>query len=92
MDPEYTKVKKGDRVQFTCGEYSDFRTIGCLRFKRAADLRELADKMRASHKPKDEWDDKAEPNEFPAWLVENGYAEDASVKEVHVGSYGDWEL
>ena len=66
-------------------------TQGLMVFVADADLPELAKKYRADFKrDPDGWPDKADPTDFPSWLIAKGYALPVDYSAVHLGDYGEW--
>lgn len=88
MPTNLLKFGKGSVLQFTTGEYSDFRTCGLLVTTQAVDLPTLAQQMTAG---KESYADGACASDFAAWLIANGYAMPVCETEIHLGSYGRWE-
>lgn len=86
--PRVLRYPKGSVLQFTTGQYSDFRTCGLLVAVQNLDLPKLAQKMTAG---KHRYDG-AEHEDFASWLVANGHAMPVDSSEVHLGEYGRWEI
>lgn len=83
------QYRKGDIIVFTTGEYSDFGMCGYLVATEDLDLPALAQKFVGDYQSKHEWD-KADPGDFPSWLVAAGKAMPVNYSTVHVGSYSDF--
>ena len=73
---------------FTIGEYSDYRTSGFLVAIQDCDLPALAQKMANGKIPYS--DPGADPDNFPSWLIANGYAMPVEHSLIHLGDYGGW--
>jgi hypothetical protein len=78
----------GSILTFTDGEYSDFHLAAYLVTIKYCDIPKLAQECangKIAHK-----DLFANPENFPAWLIVNGYAMPVDHSEVHLGEYGIW--
>jgi hypothetical protein len=82
---------RGTVLLMSSGEYSDYAYVGQLVTIKDCDLPKLAQECRDTFKKEEGgWRDEADANDFPSWLVANGYAVPLECSEVHVGSYGRW--
>lgn len=79
---------KGSVITFTSGEYSDFSVRGFVLTIQDCDLPKLAQKMANGKEPY--MDQDADPDNFPAWLIANGYAMPVDHSQVHLGDYSRW--
>ena len=79
---------RGSVMVFTSGEYSDYRTSGFLVAVQDCNLPVLAQKMangKGAHIDQD-----ANPDNFPSWLIANGYAMPVDHSLIHLGEYRRW--
>jgi hypothetical protein len=81
----------GSILIFSTGEYSDYGLSGFVVTLKECDLRKLAAEYRDNYEPEDKWD-KPRPEGFAGWLIAKGYAMPVEASEVHLGSYGDFDL
>lgn len=89
-NPEYAMMKKGDVFILERGHYSD-RDWSALRALVDFDIA-LAAMAYKEHIPVDEYGYADYHPSFHAWLVQNGWAEDAKdVRSFHCGSYGQFD-
>ena len=96
------KIKKGQIVVITKGEYSDYGLYDHLRALRDFDAYEEAErfKVEGEYLRAPEWDQKGEPGEygsddrFLAWLLREGIMEPTKdeVVELWIGGYGSLEV
>ena len=84
------KFPKGTVIEFTAGQYSDFRGIGILVTVNDVDLVDLGEEYKAEFVPEYEWE-KPSDTGFPAWLVAKGHAMPVQSHIVHCG-YDNFEL
>lgn len=80
---------KGTILEFTSGEYSDFRTDGVVVTLRRCQLLPLQDAFKAewkAEKPREDWDNPG-TDDFIAWLVANQHVAPVQCSPVHLGSY-----
>lgn len=82
------KFSAGQVIVFSQGEYSDYSIGGFLVATRALDLPALAQEM--ANGKNEHSDPDADPYNFPAWLIKNGYAMPIDHSVVHVGDYSRW--
>lgn len=84
-----SKFKEGAILILTEGEYSDYRTGPLLRCLRDLDITKLAEEFHAS---KSKWAyGEADTSTFALWITLNGWAEELTYAEIHVGSYGQFK-
>lgn len=84
-------LKAGTLLVIELGEYSDYTYDGPVRVVRDFVKADVVEAYRAAP-PANDWSGPAEPGEFLAWLIKEGYVEALDdVHSWHVGSYGDFQ-
>ena len=78
----------GDLLMLTEGEYSDKGWSGPFKVLRPFQRRGVYETFMAQWKPADDWQERADPSDFIAWLATQGFIEDAPSKSWYLGSYG----
>ena len=86
MQDKILKYPAGKVIEFSSGEYSDYRTCGLIVTIKDCDLPKLAQEFSGGKARYDTSHD-----EFATWLVANGYAMPVESALIHLGSYGEWE-
>lgn len=81
--------KRGAVIQLSTGEYSSYQYVGLLVAIKNIDLVALAHQFQREVAEKEK-DSRANPNDFPGWLVANEYALPVLVADVFLGTY-EWE-
>lgn len=98
MAGENLKIEAGEPVVFSTGEYSDYGYGASLVFRKTCDLEALAAEYgRACREGLrngsiDKWGDQIGPQGFEAWLVCEGHAVPFTLREIHIGGYGQIEI
>lgn len=83
------KFNKGMFFVMSEGEYEYYGVFGLFRALVDIDIKELAAAYKDSLVDK-EWDHHNE--EFPRWLIENGYVEKIECDELHIGDeFGNFD-
>lgn len=83
-------VKEGSTFLITAGSYSDYHIRAALVAKKDIPLTKIA--LKFPEKDSDGFTIWDRQSDFVAYLVKEGYAEDAGVREYHIGDYGDLEI
>lgn len=87
------KYKPGVVIQFSHGEYSSYGMVGLVVTLKECDLPALAQQYVGQRKAAiaagKEYRE-AEPENFPSWLITNGYVMPVDYQEVHLGGYQWW--
>ena len=84
-------MQAGTLITFSSGAYSDYGYCGLIVLTQHCDLKLLGKRYVASYKHRYEGD-KPYPEDFPSWLVCNGYGFEVDTNEIHLGEYGDFNM
>ena len=104
MQPK-REYQRGSVLVFSSGSYSDYGLVAFLVTIENTDLRALAAEFVREHEIEsaakvaadpesyaDGWVPRADPDDFPSWLVAKGHAMPVSFETIHLGDYGDFDL
>jgi hypothetical protein len=85
-----TEIKVGEVVAFSSGEYSDYRIGSFAKVLKPLNA-EVWETMRVACTVPPEYDPEGDPrfDEYKAvpWLVANGYIEEVTYTELHLGDF-----
>lgn len=82
------KIKKGEVILLTTGEYSDYGIRGQLVFIKDCNLKAY---VKSKVDGKEQYTaDCPEPEHIPSNLVADGYALPLEYREIHLGDYGNF--
>lgn len=96
MPSDLLKYPRGSVIEFSSGEYSDYRTVGIVVTLKDCDLPALAqafaeqERAEIAARGDTSWG-RERLDGFPAWLIAHGYAMPVEAAAVHLGGYSEWE-
>lgn len=91
MNTRNFDYKKGELIQFSDGEYSDYSAGGLFRILKDLNIRDLVKEYADGSDPRNYSDDNPSPYGFPAHLLKLGLVEMVDYRECHLTSYREFD-